>query len=116
MRGSFRVSRDRVRQFLRQSAASGIVAAVDDRPDDFALARQLLARQRQHGASFEEAWAMVVEGDREREDVLAALAARREDLRRAYLRLSAAGPPKSARVVAQRPARKPRRRRLIFTE
>ena len=119
-----------MRQFLRQSAASGIVAAVSDRPEDFALARQLLARQGQLGASFEEAWAMVFEAlpaptaprplarvaAREREGVLAALAATREDLRRAYVRLSPPEPPKSARVIARRPARDARRRRLIFTE
>jgi hypothetical protein len=100
-----------------------------ERPDDLELVRLILARQRQLGASFEEAWAIVFEAlpattaprplarvaNREREDVLAALAATREDLRRAYLRLSPE-PPKGARVVAQRPARDARRRRLIFTE
>jgi len=103
---------------------------VAERPDDFEHVRLILARQRQLGASFEEAWAMVFEAllaptapgalarvaNREREGVLAALAATREDLRRAYLRLSPPEPPKSARVVARRPARDARRRRLIFTE
>jgi hypothetical protein len=102
----------------------------DDRPDDFERVRLILARQRQLGASFEEAWAMVFEAlraptaprplarvaNREREGLLAALAATREDLRRAYLRLSPPEPPKSARVVARRAARDARRRRLIFTE
>jgi hypothetical protein len=70
-----------------------------DRPaDEFEQTRVILARQRQLGA------------------VLAALAATREDLRRAYLRLPPPEPPKSARVVARRPARDARRRRLIFTE
>lgn len=105
----------------------------DDRPDDFERVRFILARQRQLGASFEEAWAMVFEvfealpaptaprplvraADREREGALAALAATREDLRRAYLRLSPPEPLKSARVVARRRARDARRRRLIITE
>jgi hypothetical protein len=107
-----------------------MLSAVAERPaDDFEQVRLILARQRQLGASFEEAWAMVFKAlpaptaprplarvaNREREDVLAALAATREDLRRAYLRLSPE-PPKSARVVAQRRARDARRRRLIFTE
>jgi hypothetical protein len=102
-----------------------------ERPaDDFEQARLILARQRQLGASFEEAWSMVFEAlaapaaprplarvaSREREGVLAALAATREDLRRAYLRLSPPEPPKSARLVARRPARAARRRRLIITE
>jgi hypothetical protein len=85
-----------------------MVAAVDERPEDLELVRLILARQRRQGASFQEAL--------EREGVLAALAATREDLRRAYLRLSPPEPPKSARVVAQRPARDTRRRRIIFTE
>jgi hypothetical protein len=108
-----------------------MLSAMDERPaDDFDQVRLILARQRQLGASFEEAWAMVFEAlpaqtaprplarvaNREREGVLAALATTREDLRRAYLRLSPPEPPKSARVVARRPARAVRRRRLIITE
>jgi hypothetical protein len=102
----------------------------DDRPDDFELVTLILARQRREGASFEKAWAMVFEAlsaptaprplarvaNHEREGVLAALAATREDLRRAYRRLSPPEPPKSARVVGRRPARDARRRRPIFTE
>jgi hypothetical protein len=39
---------------------TGILRGVEERPDDLELVRLLLARQRAHGASFDEAWEMAL--------------------------------------------------------
>lgn len=109
-----------MRQFSRQSAASSILAAVTDAPDDFTIARELLARQRRLGTSFEDAWAMVFEAlpppavpgqrrrtsDVEREHTRTALAATELDWRLSYELKPPREPPYSERAVRQRNAQR----------
>lgn len=86
-----------------------------ERPDDLTVVRLILARQRQLGASFDEAWSVALAAipefqppdDRalnhaevDRNDSLAALGRTREEWERAYRREPAEVPPSEAEKLA----------------